>query len=432
MGADCGGILGPSSTFGLSIVAFSISTSRSACSWMFRSVTLPVQPRTPRGNACVTFRKDGQLRFHPFRIPCFFASFLYVRFRLHVCSCVFSCRPSSSCGWFRRPSMAFPSFFFFLSHIFFTSPAGSFPRGRVSVGRWWMAWQHPCRRHTTYEWTSRTGRRLHLSSFRSFRSDGGATPRDTPLRMSQFRRFTSQLCGVLGQARKPCPPPPGRILCGTRCPFRPTNGRDRSHTAKGGWEIRVWVAWTDEEWGLRLTPEKRRSEWTRNHETLRFRTDGSNAPLPSPRKRTQPRHVGGHWRKGDVDPGRFGSIGRPEQGRSDPTAWEARGAQGQRLVGTQLNQPKARIGLGSRPRAPLRRTCAGSSAWFEAEEETGPCTQARETTMVRRHPRLGNQRTCRLNVHVRQRTIRIDVPSIHIPSKRKITHSSQVSHHALT
>lgn len=117
MGADCGGILGPSSTFALSIVAFSISTSRSACSWMFRSVTLPVQPRTPRGNACVAFRKDGQHWFHPFRIPGFFATFLHVRFRLHVCSCLFSFRPSSSCCWFRRPSMAFPSFFSPFAHL---------------------------------------------------------------------------------------------------------------------------------------------------------------------------------------------------------------------------------------------------------------------------------------------------------------------------
>lgn len=105
-------------------------------------------------------------------------------------------------------------------------------------------------------------------------------------------------------------------------------------------------------------------------------------PLSSPRKRTQPRHVGGHWRRGDVDPGRFGSIGRAKQGRNDPTAWEARGAQGQRLVGTQSDQPKARIVRGSRLHALLRRTCAGSNAWFEAEEETGPRTHARETTMV--------------------------------------------------
>ena len=161
-----------------------------------------------------------------------------------------------------------------------------------------MAWQHPCRRHTTYEWTSQTGRRLHLPSFRSFRSVGGATPRDNHRRMSQFRRFTSQLCGVLGQARKPCPPPPGRILCGMGCPFRPTNGRNPCRSGKGGREICVRVAWTDEERGLRLTPEKRRSEWTRSHETLRFRTDDPNAPPFLPPKTYTTEARGGALEKG--------------------------------------------------------------------------------------------------------------------------------------
>lgn len=228
------------------------------------------------------------------------------------------------------------------------------------------------------------------------------------------------------------PHPPGESSAGRDAlSVRPTDAIGATRQREGGRSAFGWRGPTRN--GASGSPQRKGDP--NGHATTKrygFVRTIRMPPLPSPRKRTQPRHVGGHWRKGDVDPGRFGSIGRPEQGRSDPTAWEARGAQGQRLVGTQLNQPKARIGLGSRPRAPLRRTSAGSNAWFEAEEETGPCTQARETTMVRRHPRLGNQRTCRLNVHVRQRTIRIDVPSIHIPSKRKTTHSSQVSHHALT
>lgn len=367
MGADCGGILGPSSTFGLSIVALSISTSRSACSWMFRSVTLPVQPRTPRGNACVTFRKDGQLRFHPFRIPCSFASFLHVRFRWHVCSCFFPCRPSSASGWFRRPSMAFPSFLFF-----------SFAHLRRLTGWFFSSWTGGC-------WTMVDGVAASMSSTHHVRVHVSNRTSSSPLFLSfvsfgwwcDATRHTSSDVAVssihvpvvwcVGSGEEAMPPTPRANPLRDEMPF-PSDQPTRSEPSP-----------IEREGDPRPGGMNRRGSGPpapRREKEIRTDTQPRNAtvsygrfecpPFPPPENVHNRGTWGGTGEGVTLTPGRFGSIGRPGQGRNDPTAWEARGAQGQRLVGTQSNQPNARVVLGSRPRALLRRTCAGSNAWFEA------------------------------------------------------------------